>query len=124
MRAADDIADARQDVLDAAEAAGMDAERANLLAFAASEMVTNALVHGGGAGEVGISVTDDAIVVTVRDRGPGFTPAVGPDRPDPAAEGGRGLWLAEQLCDDMTIDSGPHGTTVRLTMHRLDRDRP
>jgi anti-sigma regulatory factor (Ser/Thr protein kinase) len=37
-------------------------------------------------------------------------------RPDQLAWGGRGLWLANQLCDLVQIRSGARGTVVRLHM--------
>ena len=37
-------------------------------------------------------------------------------RPDPAAEFGRGLYIANQLCDKVTIDSSQVGTRIRLRM--------
>ena len=39
---------------------------------------------------------------------------VGRSRPDPTAESGRGLYIANQLCDEVSIESGPTGTRVRL----------
>ena len=41
---------------------------------------------------------------------------VGRVRPEVTQLGGRGLWLANQLCDLMQIRSGSGGTRVRLQM--------
>ena len=49
-------------------------------------------------------------------------PLAGRERPNPADTTGRGLWLANQLCNLVQIRSSPDGTTVRLHM-RLDRQR-
>jgi serine phosphatase RsbU (regulator of sigma subunit)/anti-sigma regulatory factor (Ser/Thr protein kinase) len=56
------------------------------------------------------------VIVTVSDEGPGFDPS---DfelsrLPDPFASGGRGLFLMEQLVDEVGIDSSQDGTTVTL----------
>ena len=45
---------------------------------------------------------------------------LGRHRPDPTEEGGRGLWIANQLCDDVDIASGAEGTRVRLRMALAD----
>ena len=42
-------------------------------------------------------------------------------RPDISQEGGRGLWLANQLCDLVKIRSGERGTVVRLHVPAGDR---
>jgi anti-sigma regulatory factor (Ser/Thr protein kinase) len=36
--------------------------------------------------------------------------------PEPGQLGGRGLWLANQLCDLVQIRCSPAGATVRLRM--------
>ena len=41
-------------------------------------------------------------------------PLVGRQTPSPERAGGRGLWLANQLCDLVQIRSGASGTVVRL----------
>ncbi|HEX3511862.1 MAG TPA: hypothetical protein VHT27_12275, partial [Solirubrobacteraceae bacterium] len=39
------------------------------------------------------------------------------ERPDPDAMNGRGLWLVDQLCDAMHIESSPGmGSSVRVQM--------
>jgi len=37
-------------------------------------------------------------------------------RPTPTQTGGRGLWMANQVCDLVRIRSGDTGTAVRLHM--------
>jgi anti-sigma regulatory factor (Ser/Thr protein kinase) len=37
--------------------------------------------------------------------------------PDARAEGGRGLWLINQLCDLVQLRPAVDGLTVRLHMH-------
>lgn len=55
--------------------------------------------------------------VDVRDRGVIADPLVGRRRPDLETDGGRGLWLAHQICDFVQVASGPGGTAVRVHVH-------
>ncbi len=77
-----------------------------------SEVVTNAIRHGGGDDalvRLRILEQDEHVRVEVRDPGAGFTP---PDMdPDPERAGGWGLWLVEQLADRWGI-SNQGGTCV------------
>ena len=77
----------------------------------ASELVSNAVVHGPEAGAVRIHVRIDGATVRVgvRDSG-GGTPTVG--HPEPTAPSGRGLALVEALSSDWGIQSHPDGKTV------------
>jgi anti-sigma regulatory factor (Ser/Thr protein kinase) len=84
------------------------------LVAAASELAANSLVHGGGAGTLRIWREGAGLVVEVGDRGRIVEPLTGRVRPSPSQEHGRGLWLANQLCDLVQIRSGDAGTTVRL----------
>jgi len=79
--------------------------------------MTNAVRHGGGWGEVRLWRRRD-LVCEVRDRGPGLAdPLTIPSaRPRPSANGGMGLWLAQELTDSIDIESGTDGVLVRLTM--------
>jgi anti-sigma regulatory factor (Ser/Thr protein kinase) len=58
------------------------------------------------------------LIITVRDHGQPFTPPT-PTLPDPAAfaEHGRGLFLMQQLMDDVRF-SRDDGTVVRMTKTR------
>jgi anti-sigma regulatory factor (Ser/Thr protein kinase) len=69
------------------------------LALMVSEVVTNALVHGGDDGEVELAVDkrDGAVRVEVCDHGDGFVPE--PRALDHGGEGGFGLYIVEQLSD-------------------------
>ncbi|HXS32899.1 MAG TPA: ATP-binding protein [Solirubrobacterales bacterium] len=61
---------------------------------------------------------DGRLLVEFEDRGSIEEPLVGRLRPGPAQEGGRGLWLANQLCDLVQIRSCPGHTTIRLRASR------
>jgi anti-sigma regulatory factor (Ser/Thr protein kinase) len=58
------------------------------------------------------------VLCEVADRGAGFPDAdrAGRSRPDPAAHGGRGLWLVRCVADELEIISNGTGTvaTARL----------
>lgn len=111
----------RHRVAAAAERIGMDPREVADLVTATSELAANSVAHGGGTGTLRLWCEDDHLLAEVEDRGLIEEPLVGRLRPDISQEGGRGLWLANQLCDLVQIRSGPAGTTVRL--HLLARDR-
>ncbi len=54
------------------------------------------------------------LVCEVRDRGRLIDPLVGRTKPPDSSEGGRGVWLANHLCDLVQIQSNDQGTTIRL----------
>lgn len=93
------------------------AHRAADLVLVAHEMACNSVLHGGGAGTLRHWVDDD-VVVEVRDTGRLHEPLVGRELPSGDDEGGRGLWLANHLCDLVQLRSSPAGTLVRLRMSR------
>ncbi len=57
-----------------------------------------------------------SFVAEIEDSGQISEPLAGRVRPEPTQTGGRGLWLANQLCDLTQIRSGPQGTSIRLRM--------
>jgi anti-sigma regulatory factor (Ser/Thr protein kinase) len=107
-------ADVRQVVAAAAEAVGIDRLAADRFVIAVNEVVINAIRHGGGIADVTITGDDGRLLVTVVDSGPGLSIGVPAELPPPEQTHGRGLWLTHHLCDDVTIDSSPAGTRVRL----------
>lgn len=100
-----------------AEHVGLQPERASDLVTAASELAANSIAHGGGRGSVWVWCDDSDLAVEVGDAGLIEEPLVGRRRPPPAQEGGRGLWIANLLCDLVQIRSGDEGTAVRLRMN-------
>jgi anti-sigma regulatory factor (Ser/Thr protein kinase) len=114
---AEDLAMIRRHVIDICMSAGLDPDRCTQLGTATNEITTNAIQHGGGHARVVITADVSHVSVDVHDRGPGL-PVVPAERPDPTAPHGRGLWLADQLCDGMQISSTGRGTSVRLIMNR------
>jgi anti-sigma regulatory factor (Ser/Thr protein kinase) len=101
--------------LEAAEA-GLSEARAADFVLAASELSSNSVLHGGGSGTATIWREPEALFLEVHDAGLLEQPLVGRVRPMPTQEHGRGLWVANQLCDLMQIRSSPSGTRVRISM--------
>jgi anti-sigma regulatory factor (Ser/Thr protein kinase) len=111
-----DLRDVRRVASEQAEQAGIREQRAADLVLALSEVATNSVLHGGGEGDLAIWNEDGALVCEVRDAGQIEDPLVGRQRPASSQIGGRGLWIANQLCDLLQIRSGKAGTQVRLRM--------
>lgn len=106
----------RRAVVQEAQAHGMTPDRVDDLVIAANEVATNSLRHGGGAGEIRMWRDPSWVVCEVRDRGLIDAPLVGREAPRADSEGGRGLWMANQLCDLVQLESSAEGTAVRLHM--------
>lgn len=102
--------------LEAAEA-GLSERRAGDIVLAVAELAANSVVHGGGEGTATIWREPQALAIEVRDRGVIEQPLAGRVRPSPTQENGRGLWVANQVCDLVQIRSGPRGTRARLWMN-------
>ncbi len=108
--------DLRSLVATEAETAGLSRERTTDLVLAASELAANSVCHGGGHGTSRFWREPETLVVEVADAGHIEQPLVGRLRPTPTQTGGRGLWMANQVCDLVRIRSGEMGTAVRLHM--------
>ena len=81
-----------------------------------SEIVTNAVRHGGGRGHLELWLASGKLFFRVSDDGPGIT-AETPALPPAAHQlGGRGIWIARQIVDEMTIATGADGTVVTATL--------
>ena len=104
----------RDRVTAAGEQAGLEPRQLADLVTAASELAANSVMHGGGTGTLRIWRENGTLLTEVEDRGRIEDPLVGRLRPVITQEGGRGLWLANQLCDLVQIRSGERGTVVRL----------
>lgn len=99
-----------------AHAAGLTRARAADLVLAVSELATNSIVHGGGAGTLAIWRDRGVVVCQTTDRGRIDDALVGRHRPTLDQQSGRGIWLVHQLCDLVQIRSDDDGTTVRVTV--------
>ena len=112
----DDLHHVRVLVERACAAVGMAGERIYRLVFAVNEIAINAVKHAGGWGVLTVRQSRHGVSVEVSDRGPGLPEALPTERPSVTATAGRGLWMAQQQCPDMTVKSSPDGVTVRLFM--------
>jgi anti-sigma regulatory factor (Ser/Thr protein kinase) len=112
----DDLHDIRSLVAGTAAAGGLGSGRVSDLVVAASELAANSILHGGGHGLATVWEEGGSVFVEVADAGTIVDQNVGQVRPDPSAESGRGLYIANQLCDEVAIDSSPTGTRIRLRM--------
>jgi len=94
---------------------GLEPRRVDDLMLAAHELATNSVTHGGGHGELAIWREPGALAAEIHDPGWIEDPLVGQGPLDLQAESGRGIWMANQLCDLVQVRSGPaRGTQVRL----------
>ena len=92
----------------------LSARRTADLALAVHEVAANSVRHGGGTGSLGCWRSGPGVVVEVRDCGRFDELLVGRQLPPLDDEMGRGLWLAQQLCDLVQLRSSPEGSRVRL----------
>lgn len=109
---ADDLPAVRRIVETQARTAGLPELRRHDLVLAVDEIASNAVRHGGGAGTLDLWVAEGQLWFRVVDSGSGMAPGVRPALPEPTQANGRGLWIAHQVADQFTVDSGPTGTTV------------
>jgi anti-sigma regulatory factor (Ser/Thr protein kinase) len=95
-----------------------DAGRADDVALAVNELVSNAL-KAAGAAELSTWSENGTRVWQVADHGSGFHAASAGYAPPPLdLVGGRGLWLARSLADDLRVRPDGPGTVVRLLFTR------
>ncbi|MEA2608539.1 MAG: serine/threonine-protein kinase RsbW [Chloroflexota bacterium] len=132
MRISSDVgrlAAVREMVRSAAIAAGGSETFVSDLVQAVDETATNVIVHGhaGNPGwlEVGVSLDDDRLIVTVEDDAPGFDPTMVPEpdltiAPDHRRPGGMGVHLARLSVDEMTHRARPEGGNILTLIRRLD----
>jgi len=113
---AEALRDLRELVAREAARAGMAENRILDFVLAASEVGTNSVAHGGGSGSARVWREQEAVLLEVRDRGRFSNLPIPGARPTPTQERGRGLWVADQLCDSMRIRSDAKGTSVQLQM--------
>ena len=113
----------RHEVSGQLTAAGLTGERLQGFVLAVNEVATNVVLHAGGQGRIRLWLAGGSAWCTVTDSGPGIPARYlsDPEVPGAFEVGGRGIWLAYQLCDEVTMASGPIGTTVSL---RIALPRP
>lgn len=111
---AGDLSTVREVVRRACEAARLHPAATDDVVLAAHELAANSVHHAGGGGSLLVWDEPGALAVEVRDQGHIDDPLVGRHPLDLASEHGRGIWMANQLCDLVQVRSGDHGTQVRI----------
>ena len=95
---------------------GLGRERTTDLMLAITELATNSLRHGGGAGVLRAWYEGGTLVCEVADAGRVREPLVGRVRAPVDQPYGRGLWLVNHLCDLVQLRSSSGGTVVRVRL--------
>ena len=106
------VAEARTFIRDQAPA--MPADLTDILVLLTSELVTNAVIHARTPIEVGITVTDRSLIVTVHDEDLNRAPARA------GREGGWGLGLVRELAEDSAMEE--HVGEGKTAWFRLSRE--
>jgi anti-sigma regulatory factor (Ser/Thr protein kinase) len=110
-----DVASARRLVRSRGAEAGLDPDVIADVALAVTEVLTNAILHGGPPALLHIYQSGATWVCHVHDGGVGpLDPVVGLVPPALPSDHGYGLWLARQLCAAVDVGNDRSGTHVRL----------
>jgi anti-sigma regulatory factor (Ser/Thr protein kinase) len=114
----DNLGVARRSFAAAAAACGHAPPRADELTLAANEVLTNALVHGGGIARLRVWVTDGELTCVIDDSGGGIDdPLIGFTGPEFGSSRGYGTWIARRLFDRSEFRRSPTGgLTVILSV--------
>jgi anti-sigma regulatory factor (Ser/Thr protein kinase) len=110
------VASIRRHVRLRAAAADLSAARTHYLVLAVHEIATNSVRHGGGIGVLQIWQEEGSLICEIRDGGKISDPLVGRRFPDAEGEGGRGIWIANQVCDLVQVRTFEGGNAIRLHM--------
>jgi anti-sigma regulatory factor (Ser/Thr protein kinase) len=120
----EEITEVRHEVAARVAGAGLAGDRLHGFVLAVNEVITNVVLHAGGRGRLVLRVAAGVAYCEVNDEGPGIperfhtVPAV----PGTSEVGGRGIWLAYQLCDAVVMHTGGTGTTVQLRIVLPERE--
>ncbi|MFZ3566836.1 ATP-binding protein [Streptomyces sp. BH097] len=119
----EDLKKVRHSVNDCAFRCGVAEPRRNEVVLAVHELACNAIVHGGGRGRLRVVQEGCVLHCQVSDEGPGMQDNLLPHRPfDALDENGRGLWICQELSDDMEISTDATGSTVTLAVRLHNND--
>jgi anti-sigma regulatory factor (Ser/Thr protein kinase) len=110
----EDLSVLRQVVRRLGETSGLSDADTDDLVLAAHELASNSVLHGGGGGTLRGWRTPHSLVVELSDSGVIEDPLAGREWCSAFDESGRGLWIANQLCDLVQLRSSGQGTVVRL----------
>jgi anti-sigma regulatory factor (Ser/Thr protein kinase) len=110
----EDLGALRLLIADWAEGQSLGIESTEELVLAVNELTTNSIRYGGGQGTLRWWREDETLLCEVQDDGLIEAPLVGRTRPTADAHSGRGVWIANQLCDLVQIRSAAGGSLVRV----------
>jgi anti-sigma regulatory factor (Ser/Thr protein kinase) len=111
-----DLAAVRAVVYRYARQAGLPESRAIDLVLAVSEVAANTVRYANSPGSLKIWYDTREIVCQIQDDGIIADPLAGQRTPSLEGTGGHGLWIVNQVCDEVEIRSDETGTTIRLHM--------
>jgi anti-sigma regulatory factor (Ser/Thr protein kinase) len=110
-----ELAAVRRFVGTQAAQAGLEGDAITDIVLAADEIATNYVVHGGSRAAIGCWADGEWFVCEIQGSGTIRDPFAGRVRPQADQIGGRGLWLANQLCDLVQIrNTGDDGSIIRM----------
>lgn len=112
-----DLAAVRALVRRCSKAAGLDDKRAMDLVIAVSEVAANTVQHARTSGTLDIWHDADEVVCQVTDAGFISDPHAGTRMPQTGATSGFGLWMVNQVCDKVDMQSDEQGTIIRMHMY-------
>jgi serine/threonine-protein kinase RsbW len=101
-----------------------DDQQSNLL-LAMTEATTNAIIHANKSDaskkvQIKVDVSEDKLVISIKDEGKGFDPNKIPDPTQPEnlmKDSGRGLYLMRIYMDELKYNLTPEGTETVLVMN-------
>jgi len=114
----DSLGEVRELVASRAAEAKLRPDRTDALVLAVNEIATNSIRHGGGSGVIRTWDDGSFLLFQVEDAGRIDAPLAGRRQPLLDQPSGRGLWLANQLCDLVQVRTFENGNVVRIHMAR------
>ncbi len=95
------------------------------LSLAVSEAISNAMVHGNKLDPnkdvtVSIKISDDKLILSIKDEGDGFDPDSVPDptqHENIMRDSGRGIHIMRSFIDQVFYNFSPEGTELKLIIN-------
>ena len=112
-----DITRLRRVARDRADRAGLAQGRVADVELVVTELLSNSIDHGGGAGTMLLWTDGEHLVCEVRDGGVLTDPLAGRRPTEPGQLRGRGLLLVNHLADLVRVHTDKDGTAVRVLFH-------